>query len=156
MILTFGNQTEMHFWFEGKDGNTPHWSAFTFLACELTLQEKPAFKGNTRDRSCFLAGWLLLTHTWSQIKIFWGLWNFARNTGFPSIQVPFKSGFPVLFYLMLSLSRRVEVHHTHGLAVSLVFILNVSVLYLHITHNFSYADSALIGQTSNEFYKITT
>jgi hypothetical protein len=23
VILTFGNQTEMHFWFEGKDGNKP-------------------------------------------------------------------------------------------------------------------------------------
>jgi len=70
------------------------------------------------------------------------------------MQVPIKSRFPVLFYFMLSLSKGVEVPHKHGSAVSHVFILNVSVLYLHITHKFSYADSALIGQNRNEFYKI--
>jgi len=72
------------------------------------------------------------------------------------MQVTIKSRFPVLFYFMLSLSKRVEVPHTHGSAVSHVFIFSISVLYLHITHNFSYADSALICQTSNEFYKIIT
>jgi hypothetical protein len=82
--------------------------------------------------------------------------DLALNTGFRSMQVPIKSHFPVFFYFMLSLSKRVEFHRPRGSAVSHVFILIVSVLYLHITHNFSYADSVLIGETSNEFCKIIT
>jgi len=70
------------------------------------------------------------------------------------VQVPIKSRFPVLLYFMRILSKRVEIPHTHGSAVSHVFTLNISVLYVHITHNLSYADSALTCQTSNEFYKI--
>ena len=57
---------------------------------------------------------------------------------------------------MLSLIRRVKVHHTHGWAVYHVFILSVSLLYLHISHNFRYSNSALSGQTSNEFYEMIT
>ena len=154
MILTFENQTEMHFWFEGKDGNTPQWSTFIFRASELILREKPPCNGNTRRRSFFLCMEVSFntTCTWSQIKIFSVLWNFAFSTGIPSVHVPIKSRFSVLFYFMLSLSKRVEVPHTHGSAVSHVFTSNISVLYLHFTHNLSYADSALKCQTSYEFY----
>jgi len=140
----------MHFLFEGKDGRRSEVPLYPVRMSWFYERNLPVTE--TQGTGVFLCREVSFnTCTWSQIKIFLGLWNFALNTGFRSIQVPIKSRFPVLFYFMLSLSKRVEVHHPHGSAVSHVFILNVSVLYLHVAHNFNYADSVLLAKPAMNF-----